>query len=111
MTNGAECIIKKIDYRVPGSLRPSIIWVLFREEHIGKDYGKEYSHLFNQSIDRHWVPILEITRQFRRHQMQVLPSTWCTFSKDSTSSRRWKNAISNGNFHLIRICSIFYQIL
>ena len=25
MTNGAECILKKIDYRVPSSLRPSII--------------------------------------------------------------------------------------
>ena len=72
MTNGAECVIKKVDYRVPGSLRPSIIWVLFQEEHIGKDYRKEYSHLYNQSIDRHWVPILEVTRQFRRHQMQVL---------------------------------------
>ena len=72
MTNGAECIIKKVDYRVPGSSRPSIIWALFQEEHIGKDYRKEYSHLYNQSIDRHWVPILEVTRQFRRHQMQVL---------------------------------------
>ena len=72
MTNGAECIIKRIDYRVPGSSRPSIIWVLFQEEHIGKDYRKEYSHLYNQTIDRHWVPILEVTRQFRRHQMQVL---------------------------------------
>ncbi len=72
MTNGAECIIKKIDYRVPGSSRPSIIWVLFQEEHIGKDHRKEYSHLYNRTIDRHWVPILEVTRQFRRHQMQVL---------------------------------------
>ena len=72
MTNGAECIIKNVDYRVPDSTRPSIIWVLFQEEHIGKDYRKEYSHLYNQSIDRHWVPILEVTRQFRRHQMQVL---------------------------------------
>ena len=72
MTNGAECIIQKVDYRVPGSLRPSIIWVLFQEEHIGKDYRKEYSHLYNQSIDRHWVPILEVTRQFRRHKIQVL---------------------------------------
>ena len=53
MTNGAECIIKKVDYN-------------------GKHYRKEYSHLYNQSIDRHWVPILEVTRQFRRHQMQVL---------------------------------------
>ena len=72
MTNGAECTIKKVDYRIPGSSRPSIIWVLFQEEHIGKDYRKEYSHLYNQSIDGHWVQILEVTRQFRRHQMQVL---------------------------------------
>ncbi len=41
-------IIKKIDYRVPGSSRPSIIWVLFQEEHIGKDHRKEYSHLYVQ---------------------------------------------------------------
>ena len=40
MTNGADCIIKKVDYRVPGSTRPSIIWVLFQEEHVGKDYRK-----------------------------------------------------------------------
>ena len=72
MINGAECVIKKVDYRVPGSSKPSIIWVLFQEEHIGKDYRKEYSHLNNQSIDRLRIPILEVTRQFRRHQMQVL---------------------------------------
>ena len=28
MTNGAECLIEKIDYRVRDSTRPSIIWVL-----------------------------------------------------------------------------------
>ena len=72
MTYGAECIIQKVDYRVPGSSRPSIIWVLFEEKHVGKDYCKEYSNLYNQSIDRYWVPILEVTRQFRRHQIQVL---------------------------------------
>ena len=36
MTNGAECVIKKVDNRVPGSSRPSIIWVLFQEEHINE---------------------------------------------------------------------------
>ncbi|CAB4007909.1 ATP-dependent DNA helicase PIF1, partial [Paramuricea clavata] len=41
MTNGAECIIKKIDYRVP-------------------------------EVEKNWVPNLEVTRQFRKHQMQVL---------------------------------------
>ena len=42
MTNSAKCIIKKIDYQVPGSSRPSIIWVLFQEKQIGIDYRKEY---------------------------------------------------------------------
>ena len=70
MTDGTECI--NVHVCVPGSTRPSIIWVLFQEEHNGKDYRKEYSHLYNQSIDRHWVPILKVTRYFRRHQMQVL---------------------------------------
>ena len=72
LTNGAECIIKKIDYQVQGSSRPNIVWVVFQKEHIGIDYRKEYSHCYNQSIDKHWLPILEVTRQFRRHQMQVL---------------------------------------
>ena len=72
MTNGAECIIKKIDYRVPGSSRPSIIWVLFQEQHIGNDYRREYSHLYNRTVEKNWVPVLEVTRQFRKHQMQVL---------------------------------------
>ena len=71
MTNGAECIIKKIDCRVPGSLRPSIIWVLFQEQHIGSDYRKQYSHLYNTNVEKSWVPIL-VTRQFRKHQVQVL---------------------------------------
>ena len=72
MTNGAECIIQKIDYRVPGSLRPSIIWVSFQENSIGNEYRKEYSYLYNHTTDKTWVPILEITRQFRKSQIQVL---------------------------------------
>ena len=72
MTNGAECIIKKIDYRVEGSSRPSIIWVLFQEQHIGNDYRREYSYLYNQSIEKNWVPILEVKRQFTKNKIQVL---------------------------------------
>ena len=72
MTNGAECIIKKIDCRVPGSSRPSIIWVLFQEQHIGSDYRRQYSHLYNATVEKSWILILEVTRQFRKHQMQVL---------------------------------------
>ena len=72
MTNGAECLIKKIDYRVEGSSRPSIIWVLFQEQHIGNDYRREYSYLYNQSIEKMWVPILEMKRQFTKNKIQIL---------------------------------------
>ena len=72
MTNGAECIIKQVDYRVPDSSRRSIVWVLFQEQYIGNDYCKEYSHLYNQNVEKDWVPILEVTRQLRKHQVQVL---------------------------------------
>ena len=31
MTNSAECLVQKIDYRVPNSTRPSIKWVTFSD--------------------------------------------------------------------------------
>ncbi len=34
--------------------RFKIIWVLFREKHLGKDYRNEYSHLHNQTLNGHW---------------------------------------------------------
>ena len=75
MTNGAECIVEKIDYRVTNSNRPSIIWVSFPQTNIGKSHRKEYAHLYTNNEDKTWTPILEITRQFKiskRHQSQVL---------------------------------------
>jgi len=75
MTNGAECTVEKIDYRVPDSTRPSIIWVMFQDPKIGHHWRREYSHLYNVQIQSTWTPILEITRQFRlykRNQVQVL---------------------------------------
>ena len=68
LTNGAECVIKNIDYRVENSSRPSIIWVLFPETDIGKKQRRENMHLYNTKtiINRTWTPILEVTRQFRK---------------------------------------------
>ena len=37
LTNGAECVIENIDYRVENSTRPSIIWVSFPHPDIGKN--------------------------------------------------------------------------
>ena len=75
MTNGAECIVEKIDNRVTNSDRPSIIWVSFPQTNIGKSHCKEYAHLYTNNEDKTWTPILEITRQFKiskRNQSQVL---------------------------------------
>lgn len=77
LTNGAECVIKNIDYRVENSSRPSIIWVLFPDTDIGKKQRKENMHLYNTKpiIDKTWTPILEVTRQFRinrKNQVQIL---------------------------------------
>ncbi len=59
ITNGAEFIIKKIDYLVEGSSRPSIVWVLSQEQRIGNDYRKEYySYLYNESIDKNVLQFL-----------------------------------------------------
>ena len=75
MTNGTEFTVCKIDYRVAGSERPSIIWVLFSDNSVGKHCRKEYQHLYNSAIDLSWTPLLEITRQFKvkkRSQMSIL---------------------------------------
>lgn len=77
MTNGAECIVENIDYRVVNSTRPSIIWVSFQEStcNIGKNHRRDYSHLYTKHIDKTWTPVLEVTRQFKvdkRSQAQVL---------------------------------------
>ena len=75
LTNGAECIIENIDYRVKDSTRPSIIWVSFPETSIGSNQRKEFAYLYNRNINKSWTPVLEITRQFKiskRHQSQVL---------------------------------------
>ena len=75
MTNDAECLIEKIDYRVRDSTRPSIIWVSFPQASIGQNHRNEFAHLFTKNMDRTWTPILEITRQFKvskRNQCQIL---------------------------------------
>ena len=74
LTNGAECVVQDIDYRVVESQRPSIIWVTFSDASIGNKQRREYSFLFKDKMEN-LTPIFEITRQFKisnRNQFQVL---------------------------------------
>ena len=75
MTNGTECTIENIEYRVQNSTRPSIIWGSFPDMHIGLNHRREYAHLYSNDVNKTWTPILEITRQVKiskRHQAQIL---------------------------------------
>ena len=75
LTNGAECVIENIDYRVDNSTRPSIIWVSFPHPDIGRKQRRENAHLYKTDINKNWTPVLEVTRQFRinkKTKVQIL---------------------------------------
>ena len=50
LTNGAECVIENVDFRVKNSIRPSVIWVSFPHLEIGRKQRREYAHLYNTQI-------------------------------------------------------------
>lgn len=64
MTNGTPCTVKRLDFRVLGSKRCSIVWVKFCSEDIGKTCRSRFKHLFNNLVSSSWTPILEIARKF-----------------------------------------------
>ena len=64
-TNGVECVIEYIDYRVENSSRPSIILVSFPYLDIGRNQRRENAHLYRATINKNWTPVLEVERQFR----------------------------------------------
>ena len=41
LTNGATGVVKQIDFRMEGTNRPSIIWVLFDDPRVGRDNTRE----------------------------------------------------------------------
>ena len=64
--NGATGKVKFIEYKIEGSNRPSIIWMIFNDPRIGKATREKYFHrgFYNSNIQRDWTPILEVERTF-----------------------------------------------
>ena len=50
LTNGATGVVKYFDYRMEGTNRPSIVWVLFDDPRIGRSARETYRTLYNSSI-------------------------------------------------------------
>ena len=47
LTNGASGAVKYIDYRMEGTNRTSIIWILFDDPRIGRSAREKYRALYN----------------------------------------------------------------
>ena len=71
LTNGAECVIEHIDYRVENSTRPSIVWVSFQHPDIGRSQHRENAHLYKVTVNRNWTPVLKIIIIFNISKVQI----------------------------------------
>ena len=63
-TNGATGVVKQIDFRMEGTNRPSIIWVLFDDPRVGRTTREKYRKLYNPSINTDWTPVFDVQRTF-----------------------------------------------
>lgn len=63
LTNGSPCVVKKLDFRVPGFKRCSIVWVLFDEPTIGSATRIKYAHLYTKDICKSRTPVVEISQK------------------------------------------------
>ena len=66
LTNGSTGIVKLIEYRMEGTNRPSIIWVLFDHSRIGRSTRERYFNrgFYNANIERDWTPVFDVERTF-----------------------------------------------
>ena len=64
LTNGATDVVKQIDFRMEGTNRPSIIWVLFDDPRVGSTAREKYRKLYNSSIDTDWTPVFDVQQTF-----------------------------------------------
>ena len=64
LTNGATGVVKQIDFRMEGTNRPSIIWVLFDDPRVGRTTREKYRKLYDPSINTDWTPVFDVQRTF-----------------------------------------------
>ena len=95
LTNGSTCVVKFIEYKMEGTDRPSIIWVLFQDSQIGQSTREKFSNrgLYSTNIDKAWTPIFDIERTFiynfktyQRIQFPLKPAAGKTIHKAQGST-------------------------
>ena len=96
LANGATCVLKHIDYRQAGILRPSIIWVQFDDPQIGVQRRLQYKRLYKKSIHESWTPVFDVERTFiygrarnatiQRIQFPLVPAAGCSVHRAQGST-------------------------
>ena len=66
LTNGSTGVVKLIEYKMEGTNRPSIIWVLFDHSRIGRLTRERFFNrgFYNANIERDWTPVFDVERTF-----------------------------------------------
>ena len=63
--NGAPCILKKTQFMQRDNDIPSILWVLFDDKTIGRQWRGRYWNLYTEDINQNWTPIFAVDRNFK----------------------------------------------
>ena len=65
LTNGSGCVLKHIEYRMSTTARPSILWVQFDNETVGKNHRRKYRAMYSSpNVAAEWTPVFDIKRKF-----------------------------------------------
>ena len=88
LTNGATCVLKRIEYKGE-SQTPAILWVQFVDSQIGKSWRNKYRSFYSSNnVEKSWTPIFAVTRTFNvyrslvsRQQFPLCPSSARTLHK------------------------------
>lgn len=66
LTNGSTGVVKSIEYKMEGTNRPSVIWVLFEDPRIGKSTRQKYLQrgFYHSHIKKEWTPVFDTERTF-----------------------------------------------
>ncbi|MCG8077008.1 MAG: AAA family ATPase, partial [Candidatus Thiodiazotropha taylori] len=66
LTNGSTGVVKYIEYKMEGTNRPSVIWMLFDDPQIGKLTRQKYLQrgFYHSNIKQEWTPVFDVERTF-----------------------------------------------
>ena len=73
LINGTTCILKKIQFLETNKNNiPSILWVNFYDDTIGKQWRLRYSKFYGEDIHDSWTPIFSVDRHFSVTDVRVI---------------------------------------